>query len=437
MYFFRAPNGKMLAIAGLRTTTGTLTERKKGAIAVREILADHTLGPVFTLRPPANPAESKPPPDYQRATDAAFVEACKQLLTTKPFLEQADYGYFLDDGARMKWHDINAWPADEPSRDHFDRFGKAMSFYHRKDGALVAVMKWGWVLVSRDEGESWSSPTRPPTFVSGMAKAWGQRTGDGRYALLYDPSLDQRWPLVIVHGDDGIHFRDMRAVHADLPPLRYPGRYKSPGPQYVRGISEWSSDGSFKDAANAVWVCYSVNKEDIWVSRVPLPLNDKTETDTWNTYSPKWAPATVTTTAGVETIQLADRDPADYARATRVLAKPASSLDISVDIRVERGATEPLLIDLIGPRAASAATITIKPIYLAPGQWQTLAIKVDCPSGKVTSQFADRPATTRGFAQSVAAITRITFRTGDRVAPASPDDDRPTAVSQYQVKDLR
>jgi hypothetical protein len=43
-----------------------------------------------------------------------------------------------------------------------------------------------------------------------------------------------------------------------------------PGPQYVRGISEWSSDGSWKD--DAMWVAYSVNKEDVWVSRIPIPI---------------------------------------------------------------------------------------------------------------------------------------------------------------------
>jgi hypothetical protein len=271
MYFFRAPNGRMLAIAGLRTMQEQMTERKKGALVVREIFADHALGAVHVLRPPADPATAKSLPPYQDAADKQFVAACEQLLANKPFLEQADYGYLLGDDARMKWHDIENWPADEPSRAEFNRFGKAMAFYHRKDGALVAVMKWGWVLVSRDEGETWSAPVRPPTFVSGMAKAWPQRTGDGRYAIAYNPDLQRRYPLVVVHGDDGQTFRDMRVLHGDVPPLRYPGLYKSPGPQYVRGISEWSSDGSFADARRAMWVCYSVNKEDIWVSRVPAP----------------------------------------------------------------------------------------------------------------------------------------------------------------------
>jgi hypothetical protein len=271
MYFFHAPNGRMLVTAGLRTTREQLTERMKGAMVVREILVDHTLGPVFTLRPPTNAAAANVPPMFDTAGDERFVDACRQLLANKPYLEQADYGYCVGDG-KMNWHDLANWPADEPSRDRFDRFGKAMAFYHRRDGALVATMKWGWVLVSTDEGRTWSAPTRPPTLVTGMAKVWGQRTGDGRYALAYNPHTDQRYPLVVVSGDDGVSFGDMRVVHGAFPKMRYEGLHKSPGPQYVRGISEWSSDGSFADTKDAMWLVYSVNKEDVYVARVALPV---------------------------------------------------------------------------------------------------------------------------------------------------------------------
>ena len=92
---------------------------------------------------------------------------------------------------------------------------------------------------------------------------------DGKYVLLYNPDLENRWPLVMVHGDDGITFGDMRIVRGEHPPLRFPGLYKVEGPQYVRGISEWSTDRSFED--KGLWITYSMNKEDIWVGRVPEP----------------------------------------------------------------------------------------------------------------------------------------------------------------------
>jgi hypothetical protein len=269
MYFFVSPSGRMLAVAGLRASPDTPEEARRGGLIVREIRADHSLGDVYTLRRPAGESEAKLPPLFSTAPDRGFVEGCEALLGNKPFLEQQDYGRLLGE-RRMKWHDLNNWPADEPSRGEFpNRFGKAICFFHRKDGALVALMKWGWVMVSRDEGQTWSPPVRPPTLVAGMAKTWGQRTSNGKYVLFYNPDLLNRYPLVMVHGEDGVTFRDMRIVNGDLPPIRYPGLYKVQGPQYVRGVSEWSSDGTWRDAA--IWIAYSMNKEDIWVSRVPVP----------------------------------------------------------------------------------------------------------------------------------------------------------------------
>ena len=250
VYFFHAPNGRMLAIAGLRTSNDTVAEMSKGGLVVREIRANHSLGAVYTLRGTAT--------TYATSSDRSFVEACEQLLANKPFLEQQDYGRLLGE-RRMKWHDRSA---------DFDRFGK-MCFFHRKDNALVAVMKWGWVLASRDEGETWSSPVRPSTLVTGMAKVWGQRTPSGKYVLFYNPDPEKRYPLVMVHGENGITFGDMQIVNGDHPPLRFAGLNKLEGPQYVRGISEWSSDGSFHD--DAIWIAYSMGKEDIYVSRVPSP----------------------------------------------------------------------------------------------------------------------------------------------------------------------
>ena len=326
MFFFHAPNGRMLAIAGLRASREPLVERDKGALFVREIREDHSLGDVHLLiaprarattsfspgprgegraegqgarraaktpdsktsaverssddsrRSPLSPALSpeygeeggRTPPFFRTSSDRAFTEACDQLLANRPFLEQQDYGTALGD-RRMKWHDVANWSSvDDYTRGRADFFGKAFSFFHRTDGRLVGIAKLGFVVVSTDDGDTWSPPVRPRSLVTGGAKVWGQRTSDGRYALVYNPHPTERFPLVVVSGEDGITFRNMRVVFGDKPPLRYPGLNKGPGPQYARGISEWSSDGSWTDPG--MWVTYSVNKEDIWVSRIPVPV---------------------------------------------------------------------------------------------------------------------------------------------------------------------
>jgi hypothetical protein len=440
MYFFHAPIGRMLAIAGLRGSTENMNERKKGALVVREILGDHSLGPVYLLRPPTEGNANKAPAAFESSSDAGFVQACRELLANKPFLEQSDYGNLLDPRNRMKWHDLKNWSADEPSRGDFaNRFGKAMSFYHRKNGALVAVMKWGWVMISRDEGSTWSAPIRPASLVAGMAKVWGQRTGDGRYALLYNPDLAERFPLVIVTGDDGITFGDMRVVHGELPPMRYPGLSKVIGPQYVRGISEWSSDGSFADCARAIWVCYSMSKEDIWVSRIPVGGGSKSTaptgfSDEWNLYCPAWAPIMVEReTEGTVAIEMEDRDPFDYARATRLF--PAShDPRISFEYRVEEPNSEPLQVELRADKGASI--LCFSSLSEAVNRWNRMELVVDGAKKIVAVSVNGAHVRDVPIPDAIKNFHAISFRTGERQPAAATEQDRPVGASRYRLKNL-
>src|SRR5262249_45129878 len=154
---FHAPNGRMLAIAGLRVSREKTSEKTKGPLVVREIRSDHSLGPVFTLRAPAAGVENQPPP-FAGAADPGFVKACRQLLANRTFLEQQDYGNLLEPAERMKWRDPANWAGDEKLRREAAEFGKAMSFFRRADGALVGLCKREWVTLSRDDGRTWSQP---------------------------------------------------------------------------------------------------------------------------------------------------------------------------------------------------------------------------------------------------------------------------------------
>ena len=267
MYFFLAPNGQMLVIAGMRVDENNFVERRKGPLVVRELRADHTFGDVFTLRAPAQ-AIVHQPPLFETSAEKGFVEACRQLLAEAVFLEQQDYGVLLDPARRMRWNDPANWDGDEELKKAARNFGQAMCFFERKDGAVVGVSKYGWVTISRDGGKTWTQPVRPKSLVTGMGKVWGQRTQDGRYALVYNPDPKRRWPLVMLTSDDGVTFGDPHALHGELPPRRYEGKSKSPGASYHRGLSKWNDDGSWKD--DAVWLVYSLNKEEIRVARVPL-----------------------------------------------------------------------------------------------------------------------------------------------------------------------
>ena len=99
---------------------------------------------------------------------------------------------------------------------------------------------------------------------------WGQRTEDSRYAIVYNHSATRgnRYPLVVMTGDDGHAYADMLALQGEVPPMRYQGIHKSRGPQYVRGIVP----GNGNPPGDELWTTYSVNKEDIWVSRLRVPV---------------------------------------------------------------------------------------------------------------------------------------------------------------------
>ena len=128
----------------------------------------------------------------------------------------------------------------------------------------------GFATLSEDGGRTWSKPSIPPTLIAGSAKIWGQRTADGRFALVYTPDREMRYPLVLVHGDDGREFRDMRVVHGELPRRRYQRQIQGPrGRSTCAGWPSGPTTAPFADR-QAMWLIYSVNKEDIWVSRVPL-----------------------------------------------------------------------------------------------------------------------------------------------------------------------
>ena len=334
-YFYRASNGRMLAFCSSRNAS-------RLAMLVREITDDHQLGDIYTLIFP----QEELPPAYTASDDPGFIEACLDAIANKPLLEQSDYGSFLEE-RKIKWHDIT------PPFKGFYSFGKAFCFFHRADGKMVGISKMGFTILSADGGETWSEPVLPPTLKTGAAKVWGQRTNDGKYILAYNPDDVKylRYPLVLAYGDDGQHFHNMRVVHGENPRMRYPGMFKDFGPQYTRGAAEWSDDGSFDP--DAVWLIYSLHKEDIWLARIPLPLKaDVSEflfddfqeqqpgkiVKGWNVYSPQWAPVEIVSEPGNSDnlcLQLKDGDPFDYARVKR-LFPPTSTVNVQMRVKARQ-----------------------------------------------------------------------------------------------------
>ena len=318
MGFYVAPNGRLLVLAFYGIPNHPNDGNGVGR-AVSEARPDGTFGPVYFIRYNRQNGwnESNTAfPFYTTSPDAGFKQACEALLANKlmtlQWLEEdrAKDGFFPDLGGKIL---------------------KAFSFYHRADGTVVGLWKSSWSALSHDEGRTWTPPVQAKTLVMAQAKISGQRTPDGRYALVYNPRPDNRhrWPLAVVTGDDGITFDHLLVVQGEVPLRRYNGLDKAYGPQYNRAIAE----GNGRPPGKGFWVTYSMNKEDIWVSRIPTPVTGTVsgpvhdtfnegnfEDSPWITYSPRLAPVEVVDfpAKSDRSLQLTDRDPVDCARATRV-----------------------------------------------------------------------------------------------------------------------
>lgn len=313
---------------------------------VREVRRDGSFGPIYFLYYNHGFNESNTAyPNYRRAP-SRVRKACEEILANPRYrmqwVEEADRGDTLI-------------PVNNPY--------KAYNDYTLSDGkTLVALWKHALTATSRDGGRSWSRTDRAFGFVNSNAKIWGQRLTDGSYATVYNPS-EYRWPLAISLSSDGLDYKTLNLVCGEVPPMRYGGNYKSRGPQYVRGIQE--HNGVPKDSD--LWVAYSMNKEDIWMAHIPVPVLTEAHAQAdddfstfhsiadlkmWNLYMPQMAPISLTG----QWLQLADRDPFDNAVAERKV--PASGqMKFSFDVQAAQNRHGRLEIDFKDKHGTTASRI--------------------------------------------------------------------------------
>ncbi|WP_370174318.1 six-hairpin glycosidase [Leeuwenhoekiella palythoae] len=406
---------------------------------IREVKRDGTLGPIYFIRYNKSWNESNTNfPFYKSSKDKGFKMACEEILA-QPLLMQ-------------QW--VEEADRDDPLIPLQKQF-KAFSYYHLPDGDVIGLWKHALTSISKDEGKTWEyKPTRAPGFVNSNAKIWGQKTSDNRYATVYNPS-EYRWPLAISTSDNGLSYLDLLLVHGELTPMRYGGNYKSYGPQYVRGITE--KNGIPPDGK--LWVSYSVNKEDIWVASIPVPVksfvnedvnavfNDFSnghELDLWNVYNLSWASAKIEEKdSGIKWLTLRDHDPFDYAKVERVLPS-AEKMEAIFTIMPEQNNHGLLHIEF--QNAEGLPSIRI--IFDKDGKIKTksgsrfsgvadyeagreykLKVVLDVTTRSYTIQVNDGKESHKIFYAPALAIERIMLRTGE--ARHFPTPDTPADKEDY------
>ena len=120
------------------------------------------------------------------------------------------------------------------------------------------------VSVSPDRGETWSKP-QITNIPDARTKQCAGNLSDGTSYMVCCPANGKwRWPLVLLLSRDGVRFDKailLRSGQADdLPSRRYDGRYKTLGFNYPKAFVH----------NNCLYVSYSVNKEDVQCTMIPI-----------------------------------------------------------------------------------------------------------------------------------------------------------------------
>ena len=414
---------------------------------VREIKKDGTFGPIYFVYYNHGFSEKNTDyPYYKKSKDKGFVKAVDAMLA--------------DPMQRMQW--VEEADRNEPLIP-LQKPYKAFSGYTLPDGRKVALWKHAVTSLSADGGNTWRLITLPnggnvgcdraPGFVNSNAKIWGQRLTDGTYATVYNPS-EYRWPLAISLSKDGLDYTTLNLVNGEVTPLRHGGQYKSYGPQYTRGIQE--GNGIPKDSD--LWVTYSNNKEDMWVSRIPVPVRQDATTHAkpfpngakladltdWNLYMPFWARLSLREGS----LYMNDSDPYDYAKAERMIPS-TKELEVEFDVLPLQNDHGELDIEFVDDEGNVCSRIVVDSTgtmrvkggarygtllkKYEPGVSYHVKAVLSTSLHRAVYYLNGKKACTRQFDTPVESISRIVFRTGplfnepNTNTPADQDFDMPRA----------
>ncbi len=450
MGFYVAPNGRLLTLAFYSYCATPRHSPNKGhglGRVVREIYKDGSFGRIYFVRYNRHVGWNEGNTDfpfYKESNDSGFIRACEDLLEDKLMTlqwweeDRGEDGFFAIDPSQIKDEDPIALQSGVTTSAGA---GKAFCFFHRPDDKVVGLWKNQYSALSMDDGKTWTPIVKSTTLLTCGAKVWSQRTDDGRYVLVHDqsPTRRNRFPMVVITSEDGQAFNNMLCLQGEVPPQRYQGIHKNRGPQYVRGIVE----GNGNPPGNYLWNVYSMNKEDIWVSRTRVPITgivkkhadenfEKAETEAdlelWNLYMPKWAPIQIVSESGNKCLEIRDEDPYDHALAERAfpesrkvtvefrfkIARVVQGYALEFEVQDQHGARPMRLrFDKNWMGLDRGKVFPLTPVPINSGKWYHITLKLDCDSQtydlSVDGEWIRKKI---AFAEKVDSLERMLFRTG-------------------------
>lgn len=433
MGFYIAPNGVLLVMTHHGVTPDVHVIPNSGygmGRVVRRVRPDGTLDGIFVLRVNRQAGWKKehfPYPWFEESSDADFVAACRAL--------------WKDPLANGAW-----WEEERLDTSFFPLQGiRAPSFCHLPDGRVAAIGKSGLCAVSADEGMTWSPVQKAPGVISAGGKCWMTRTGDGGYAIVYNPSPDgqHRWPLAIITSRDGVCYDHMYCAGGEVAPMRYGGLLKDFGLNYIRGMMEGNDDAP----DGCAWLAYSMNKEDIWTLRLPPVIEaeergdvrdcfasmDSALLERWYLYSPLWAEVSLRDGC----LELHDSDPWDAAKAVRPF-RPGKCKRMTVCLSAHHPENGLLQLDVTDARGMVAARVELErdgQVYVrgGNGRWPVgayaaermleLSLCLDAGDQSFILRIDGMDCPRQPFMCPVPAPERMVLRTGKPWMTPTPEDN--------------
>jgi len=122
------------------------------------------------------------------------------------------------------------------------------------------VSHFNYASFSVDNGKEWSVPTKTD-MIDGCARANAGTLPDGQVYIISNIDPDgARDPLAISLSKDGLSFDRVALIRNNTPEMRFEGRWKCEGFQYPHSLV----------LGDDLWVIYSVGKEDVQLTRIPI-----------------------------------------------------------------------------------------------------------------------------------------------------------------------
>jgi hypothetical protein len=225
----------------------------------RPVNGEGKFGPIFWLNenPPAPQAGF---PEYPGASVPEFSALTEQI---NDYLAQPQHW--------PSWEFVNQ--QTRPKAADGSQLCEPTQAWTLKDGTRVRLFRdlgnkqrkrepsWRqYVQYSYDSGETWTPAVRTD-FPDASARSAAGNLPDGTAYVINNPgSRGRRDPLVISLARDGLTFDRHAVVRHKASPPRHQGRWKSSGFQYPHATI----------MGDDLFVIYSIGKEDMAVTRIPL-----------------------------------------------------------------------------------------------------------------------------------------------------------------------